>query len=286
MPDLVNRQVRQVTEPVADHGEGPVWDARRNRLIWLDMLAGDLLATDPTTGRTERYSGPEDVAAVLCQSDEDWLLAGKRYLWRGTFENWQLVSQLPLAAGERTNEGGCAASGELYLGTMREDETVGGGAIYRYDGIDVRAALTSTTISNGMVFSSDGVWFIDSPTHEIRWYSIHDDGRWIATDQAISTREFTGIPDGMCRDTDGGFWVAMYGGSAVVRFTAAGSTDVVIDIPAGCPTSCCFGGNGGRELYVTTSRYRRDTRLDPNAGALFAVQTNFQGARRFPFSPA
>ncbi|MET7467088.1 hypothetical protein ABZS51_42600, partial [Nonomuraea sp. NPDC005501] len=35
-----------VTEPVAEHAEGPVWCARWGGLRWVDMLAGDLLQLD------------------------------------------------------------------------------------------------------------------------------------------------------------------------------------------------------------------------------------------------
>ena len=37
-------QAEQVTEPVAYHGEGPVWSERWGGLRWVDMLAGDVLS--------------------------------------------------------------------------------------------------------------------------------------------------------------------------------------------------------------------------------------------------
>ena len=46
-------QVEQVTEPIAYHGEGPVWSARWGGLRWVDMLAGDVLwlGANGTVGR-------------------------------------------------------------------------------------------------------------------------------------------------------------------------------------------------------------------------------------------
>ncbi|MFF2844097.1 SMP-30/gluconolactonase/LRE family protein [Paenarthrobacter sp. NPDC057981] len=285
MRDVKSWHVRQVTAPVADHGEGPVWDEERGRLLWVDMLAGDLLDTNPLTGETVRHQGPEDVAAILCRDEKEWLLTGRHHIWRGDLDNWDKCASLPLSRDERANEGGCSEKGELYIGTMREDEATGTGAIYRYDGQTVTASLAGTTISNGVAFTAGGCWFIDSPTRSIRWYKISEDGRWEASEKAFSTEEFPGIPDGMCRDSEGGFWVAMYGGGSVIRFTASGEPDAVIKIPAECPTSCCFGGDGGAELFVTTSRYKRDQSLDPQAGSLFAVTTGFQGAKRHAFAP-
>jgi sugar lactone lactonase YvrE len=42
-----------VTDPVAYHGEGPVWSPRWGGLRWVDMLAGDVLSLDAdrTVGR-------------------------------------------------------------------------------------------------------------------------------------------------------------------------------------------------------------------------------------------
>jgi sugar lactone lactonase YvrE len=56
-------RVEQVTDPVAYHGEGPVWSKRWGGLRWVDMLAGDVLslAADGTVER--RHVGT--VAAAL-----------------------------------------------------------------------------------------------------------------------------------------------------------------------------------------------------------------------------
>src|SRR2546421_11384296 len=46
-------RAEQVTDPVAYHGEGPVWSERWGGLRWVDMLAGDVLslAADGTINR-------------------------------------------------------------------------------------------------------------------------------------------------------------------------------------------------------------------------------------------
>src|SRR5918912_1478079 len=52
-----------MTDPVAHHGEGPVWSPRWGGLRWVDMLAGDVLslAEDGTVGRRH----VADVVAAL-----------------------------------------------------------------------------------------------------------------------------------------------------------------------------------------------------------------------------
>lgn len=46
-------QVEQITDPIAYHGEGPVWAAQWGGLHWVDMLNGDVLslAADGTVTR-------------------------------------------------------------------------------------------------------------------------------------------------------------------------------------------------------------------------------------------
>lgn len=43
-------RVETAHDPQARLGEGPVWDHRTGRLIWLGILAGVVHAFDPTTG--------------------------------------------------------------------------------------------------------------------------------------------------------------------------------------------------------------------------------------------
>ena len=56
-------RVEQVTDPVAYHGEGPVWSPRWGGLRWVDMLAGDLLFLNVDGGVVRRHVGSV-VAAV------------------------------------------------------------------------------------------------------------------------------------------------------------------------------------------------------------------------------
>ena len=37
-------RAEQITDPVAFHGEGPVWSPSWGGLRWVDMLAGDVLS--------------------------------------------------------------------------------------------------------------------------------------------------------------------------------------------------------------------------------------------------
>ena len=47
--------VEQISEPLAYHGEGPVWSDRWGGLRWVDMLAGDILSLGPDGSVSRRH---------------------------------------------------------------------------------------------------------------------------------------------------------------------------------------------------------------------------------------
>ena len=59
----MSTRVEQVTDVVADHGEGPVWSPQWGGLRWVDMLAGDVLSLADDGTITRRHVG--EVAAAL-----------------------------------------------------------------------------------------------------------------------------------------------------------------------------------------------------------------------------
>src|SRR5262245_33150716 len=81
-------------------------------------------------------------------------------------------------------------------------------------------------------------------------------------------------PDGLTVDEQGDIWVGMYGGWAVNRYGPEGSLRETVQIPVAQATSCAFGGDDRRILFVTTGRERLEEAAlehQPDAGRVFAV---------------
>ncbi|GGM28129.1 MULTISPECIES: SMP-30/gluconolactonase/LRE family protein [Micromonospora] len=304
--------VRMLTEPVAHHGEGPIWDDRLDRLVWVDMLAGRVLLTD-LTGRTTAVEVPDPVAAFVrpIAGAADHLVVGERTLWRvdltagadpdrtgpvgtGTVGTGtgtvgaghpERVGELPLADGVRSNDGGCAPDGTLFVGTMAYDTAPGRGDVFvlRADG-RIEVALAGTTVSNGQQFLDDRrVLFVDSPTGLLREYRRGADDRWTAPREVAACAP--GSPDGMCVDADGGVWVALFDGAMVRRWSRDGELTDEIALPVRRPTSVALGGPDRRTLFVTTSALGREPGGDPAAGALFVVDVEVPGVPVHPWRP-
>lgn len=275
-------QAEQITDRVAHHGEGAFWDDRASRLRFVDMLAGDVVTLLPTGTVTRRHV--TDVAAVIRhRSGGGYLVAGERDILL-LDEQWQLEHAIQVLDDPRVrlNEGGCDAAGRFYVGSMAYDMAADAGALYRLDPDDgLHTALPAVTIPNGLVWSADGAraFHNDTGTATITAYRSDSDGRLLDPRVLVRFDSGGGAPDGMAIDAEGGLWVALWGGGAVHRYSPQGALEEVVDVPgAGNVTSCAFGGDDRRTLFITTSRQDIDPAADPAAGALFAVSTPVAGA--------
>jgi sugar lactone lactonase YvrE len=284
----------QATPAVAEHGEGPVWDASRGVLASVDMFRGDLLTVDLLRDGAElaevrrRHVG-DLLAALRPRARGGWVVA----LARG----FGFLDE-PGSAGEgearpldelwsdetvRMNDGGCDPAGAFWCGSMAIDSAPGRGALYRLapDG-SVATMLTGVTVSNGLCWSPDGsrAYYIDSDTGGIDVLTVD-----LAVPEVTARERFVdvgGTPDGLTVDADGGVWVALWGGSAVHRYTPDGALDVVVTLPTTHPTACTFAGPELDELWITSSAHGAGG-FDGRAGALYRCLPGVRGLEPLPF---
>ena len=114
-------RVEQVTDPVAYHGEGPVWSERWDGLRWVDMLAGDVLslADDGTIDR--RHVG--DVAAAVRPRSQGGAVIGveRGFALEDADGTLTRLGELWTDEAVRMNEGVCDPDGRFYCGSMGYD---------------------------------------------------------------------------------------------------------------------------------------------------------------------
>jgi sugar lactone lactonase YvrE len=87
-----------------------------------------------------------------------------------------------------------------------------------------------------------------------------------------------GVPDGMSIDVEGCLWVAIWGGSELRRYDAAGRLVGVVPVPVTQPSSCAFDSTG--RLYITSARKGlspEQLARQPLAGSVFTVETDTLG---------
>jgi sugar lactone lactonase YvrE len=270
-------------------GEGPVWDAEQQRLVWLDILPGLVHRFDPATGSDDVFGVGKPTGSAGLRHCGGLVLAvedGFALLDPG----WQRLDQVAVVEHPgppaRFNEGKCDPAGRFLAGTMAYDETPGAGSVYRLDAdLAVTKLFDGVTISNGLAWTPDGatMYYIDSPTQGVDAFDYDaGTGRLGNRRRVVDVPAAAGLPDGMTLDTDGCLWVALWGGSAVHRYTPDGRLDTALSFPATNITCPVFGGPGLSVLYVTSARDglgERELAAQPHAGALFAADV---GARGLP----
>ncbi|HEX8511113.1 MAG TPA: SMP-30/gluconolactonase/LRE family protein, partial [Propionibacteriaceae bacterium] len=236
-----------LTGPVVEHGEGPVYCKRWGGLRFVDMMAGDILQLKHDGALSRHHVGsvaamirPRRSGGHVVLAERSLLLADQDDLQapvHATAEVWQEETV-------RMNEGGCDPTGNLYAGSLAYDQRPGGGKLYRFgpDG-EPAVVLGSVTVSNGLEWSPDGslAYYNDTATGEI---SLFD---WSAEAGLTNRRRFVavegdGSPDGLTVDAEGGVWVALFGGSAVRRYSPEGRLDEVVELPTSQVTAVTFAG--------------------------------------------
>lgn len=272
-------RAEQLTDPVAYHGEGPVWSPSWGGLRWVDMLAGDVLSL-AADGSVARRHVSEVVAAVRPRRSGGAVFGIERGFALEDADG--SLTRLPALwhdPGVRMNEGGCDPHGRFYCGSMAYDQRPGAAALHRLDpdgGTTV--VVEGVTISNGLAWSPDGAraYYDDTATHRIDVFD-YDAERGLHGRRPFAEIPDGGLPDGLTVDEHGGIWVALADRGEVWRFTADGAHDGVVEVPVGMVTACTFGGADLDQLFITTSRENLPPDADPLAGSLFRADVGVRG---------
>ena len=284
--------------PRAEHGEGPTWDGRYSRLMWVDQFAGLVHVGSAEDGqaveleRTYDVGAPVGAVVPLLEPGLGWMIAsGDGFAHLG--EDGVVTAVASPLEGEthrlRMNDGTCDPEGRFWAGSMAWDQTPGAGALYRLD-LDGSSTtvLKKVTISNGMAWSGEGglAYYIDTPTQKVDVLAVAPDGALLARRTAFEIDMETGAPDGMTIDDEGCLWVALWGGSAVHRYSPEGQLLAVVEVDAPQVTSCAFGGPDRDVLFITTSQEGygpAESAAHALAGRVFRVKVDVTGQAALPY---
>ena len=290
MPD--QPQVECIADVGAILGEGPVWVEREQAVYWVDIKGRKIFRVGADGGLDE-FATPTRVGSLAPRAGGGFVAGTDKGLAlvdldAGCFD----VIADPEAgiAGNRFNDGKVDRSGRFWAGTMDEGISETSGALYRLDRDSTLSVVDRDYIvANGPAFSVDGrrMYHNDSARQVTYIFELDADGN------ALSRREFArygkddGFPDGMTVDADNCLWIAFWDGWCLRRYSPAGDLLARLAMPVQRPTSCAFGGEGLRTLYVTSAREGLEgTDLDrqPLAGGLFAVDAGVRGIAEQEFA--
>jgi sugar lactone lactonase YvrE len=270
-------------------GEGPVWDEARQRVLWVDINAGTVhegrLEGGVVVAAGTQMRFRETVGAVVCDADGHLLVAGARRVYRVLGDSRAAVHAdlIPDSKLSRLNDGACDPAGRFLVGSLALDGRQREECLYRLeDNGDVTVIDDDLTISNGLAWSPAGdVMYSVDTIPGIVWSRPYDPttGRWGERTQVIRL-DHGGSPDGLCVDTDGNLWVAIWGGGEVRCYTPAGERLATVSVPAPHTTSVAFAGPDRDVLLITTATDQLSAaQLDefPLSGRLFTAHVGAVG---------
>ena len=267
-----------------EHPEGLVWDARAGRVRWVDATRGLVLSLDPARPTLETFELGQPVGAVAPRRGGGLVCAVR--------EGFGLLSDAGAYAALDTflaaephlqmNDGAVDAAGRFWAGSMAVPpvDHPGAAALYRLDPELGRAtAVPGVTISNGIGWSPDGarMYYVDSPTRRIDVFDFELERGALANRRPLA--RFEHDPDGLAVDVEGCVWVALFGGSQVVRVTPGGAIDRSVTFPGTNVTTCAFGGRDWRSLFVavSTQGLGRRALAQQKAGHVFVLEPGVEG---------
>lgn len=275
--------LRTVPRPDRDRlGEGPVWLADRNRLMWVDILGQSVRSLDLGTGVYDTRNFGERIGWIHPREGREDFVVGLKsgfYLYDFEAETLALIGD-PEAdrPGNRLNDAKVDVWGRIWAGSKDDDDRAATGALYRLDPDHSWSRQDDGYgVANGPTFSPDGtvLYHTDSAARTVFAFDLASDGRLRGKRPLIVFEEAWGYPDGMTIDAEGCLWIAHWGGARISRFSCEGRWLRSIPMPASNITSLTFAGSDLDRLYVTSSAEDHDH--EPDAGALFVVDPGVRG---------
>lgn len=275
-------------------GEGPVWDAAEGRLWWVDIPAGNVHGVWPGSGRTVTIPVGQPVGAVAPRRGGGLVLAlrdGFGLLDDGAAEPRVAAPVERDRPRNQFNDGGVDPAGRFWAGTASLDREPGAGTLYRLDpGGAVTAVVPRVGMSNGIGWSPEGtqMYYVDSLAQALDVFDFDVGNGEVARRRRLLTLDAAvGIPDGLAVDVDGCVWLAVWGSSRVFRHTPEGDLDQTLTLPVTQVTSCAFGGEDHRDLFVTSAAdglSPGERAAQPLAGAVFVARPGPQGLEVPPYA--
>ena len=244
--------------------EGPVWDRERGELLWLDIKGCRVWHVDGSGEPEVLCEMAQNIGCMALREGGGMILglAAGLYL-TGPGGEFQRLEAPELSPRVRFNDGKCDAEGRFWAGTINLFPGESGLARLYCVMPDrsVHCVLDGVTNSNGLAFSADGrtLYYIDTPTRRVDAFDILNEPDGVPELKnrrtVVRIEEEDVWPDGMTIDAEGRLWIALWGTGKVGCYDpATGAPLGEVRAPVRAVSSCCFGGDDLRTLYVTTAR--------------------------------
>jgi len=275
-------------------GESPCWHPAEQVLYWVDIPGRQLNRYDPASCTHRRWPFETEPASLAPLQSGGLVLAMRDGLWHFDTDSGQRrrLADAPYdPKRQRFNDGKADPQGRFWVGTL-DDARQPDAALFCYADRELKRLAAGITVSNGLAWSPDGatMHWSDTKAHQIFAFDFDAEQGSLSRRRVFaqfapraageSLDDYGGRPDGAAMDSQGGYWVAMFEGSRLLRLGADGNVLAELKLPVRCATMPCFGGHDLRTLYITTARENRppeELAQQPLAGCVLQLRVDVPG---------
>lgn len=287
-------------------GESPFWHPRERALYWIDIPNRRIRRWFAGTGALESWEMPQDPGCIAPAASGGLVIALRDGIYRA--RGWgELLTPLVRFSHDvkttRFNDGKCDSLGRLWAGTLYEPKDARRAELYCIDCRPdngqggkpiVQLKAHNAITANGLAWAPDGraMYWADTAHHIVHAWDWEAQGNALRHHRVFQQFQpkpagwkpgqpgYGGRPDGAAVDSAGHYWVAMFEGQRLLKFSPAGALLAEVPVPVRCPTMPCFGGDDLKTLYVTsagTQRGEAEVSELPASGCVIAKQVDVPG---------
>jgi sugar lactone lactonase YvrE len=275
-------------------GEGPVWDAARGRVLWVDVHRGEVVEgvlVGDDVEVTARHVFEGTVGAVVPAVDGRLLVAGQESLVVLGPDGVRTPGPriVPTGAPDRTNDGATDPAGRFLIGTLSLGTSGGDQRLVRIEDDGHLTVIDDDLwLSNGVAWSPDGslLYTVDTLPGLV-WVRDYDARTGAVGPRRTHLHLADELPDGLCVDLAGNLWIAVWGAGQVRCYAPDGTLIDVIHVAAPRTSSVAFVGPALDLLLITTARVdlsSAELAEHPDSGRLFTARTGAVGVPTTPWS--
>ena len=284
---IKTHQAQPIFTIQTEHGEGIIWEEKEQRLYWVDIHQGKYYKANTESLAVESFQIDQPLGVLAVREKGGTVMAVRDGFAFFDEENskFQLIEPSPEQDNEkvRFNDGAVSPDGRFFAGTMEWNGKEQIAKLFRLDpDLTWKEVEKDIWISNGIGWNMAGntMFYIDTLQQAVFAYDYDQATGDISNKRTHIKLEDYEFPDGMCLDSDDGFWIAFWGIGKIIHFDKDGHRIEEVVVPVIHPTSCCFGGPNLTTLYISTSQValsEEEKKLHPLAGQIFVFETNVKG---------
>lgn len=258
---MENKSLKTIYARPLQLGESPIWDERLQALYFVDIFAKELYVQEYKKNKTNIHKFTEYISSLALTTDPNIIYIGLEsgvYKYHIQSLEKEFLIQPEKKPNYRYNDGAVDPYGNWLLGSMNninngpQASLQPDAALYHINSNQHNVLLSGVTISNGIAFQDNWLYFIDSKKNTIQRF-VYNGADLKEPSEIFKMTNGTTL-DGMCISQSNKLYIANWGGYKILVFDLTqGKITDEIALPVLNPTSCTFGGPDLDELFITTA---------------------------------